>query len=252
MFAAVLALVATLAGSAGGSEILKVDDVTLLLPDNWTLGSDSLEFPLQIVQRNLTAELLIFRSVIWAEEAINDEYALRIEVEKIVDDVIPALPESQLLSSHGYYENHRASFFLEFRSLDTLQNLILRHRMAGVVYRHPDGHQLLFTLWGKSLSEAWSAHEGEIKLMQSEFAYTGPFEEEVFGDPNEFPWYAFFALMVVIGLLYAFRSFRTRHNTVEFADDQIFWHCGGCGRLNPQGHRVCKRCGRPQPTAETT
>jgi hypothetical protein len=240
-------------GAAEASSLISLgDEITVPLPTGWALGSDSADFPFQLAEQNLGAEILVFKSVVWPEEAIDDEHDLRNSVETIMEDVIPTLPESQLLSSFGYDDGYRASFVLEFRSMDTLQNLLLRHRMMGVLYRHPEGHQLLFTLWGKSLSDEYPQHENAIKMVQEGFAYTGSYEDEVFGHSAAFPWYALAAMMAIVGLLYFFRSARARHDRIRFAEDKSFWRCEGCGRLNPLHHDTCRRCGRPRLTEMTT
>ena len=220
------------------------------LPDGWILSDETTDFPFQLIESTLGAEVLIFKSIITAEEAIRNEVDLQNSVESIADDIIPNLPQSQLLSSYGYYEQNRARFVLEFRSVDTAQDLMLRHRMAGILYRHPDGHQLLFTLWGKSPTDLYSRYEPALKMVQSGFAYRGPFEPEVFGEASPFPWYALLALMAIIGLLYTFRAFRSRHDRVQLSTGQGFWRCGECGRLNPALMETCRRCGKPKVTAD--
>ncbi len=241
-----LFLAVTTGSIIAGDFITLVDEIRLPVPPGWILGSDSSQYPFQLVARDLGAEVILHRSKIWEQEAIVDEVSLRRSVETIVSEVIPNLPSSQLLSSHGYYDKYRASFVLEFRSIDTLQQLRLRHRMMGILYRHPEGHQILFTLAGKSLSEKYAQNEAAIKLIQSGFAYLGVFEKDVF-DRKEFPWYSVLALMLVIGLLFFFRSFRSKHDQVRFAEDKNFWRCPGCERLNPRHHAHCRRCGYQCP-----
>ncbi|HKK20502.1 MAG TPA: hypothetical protein VJ983_03440 [candidate division Zixibacteria bacterium] len=220
--------------------------IKLPRPDGWGLGSDSTEFPFQIVDESQTAELLIFRSEITGDGVIRNKQELRGSVDKVVNDIILELPKAKLLSSTGYYDTNRVSFVLDFESTDTASGLEITHRLKGYMYRHPDGHQILFTLWGKTGKDNPPDVMSSIRLMQDGFAYYGPAEAEFFETPSRPSWYW---LVLVFGVLllifYFFR--RKRLSRIGFSDDSNFWRCE-CGRMNANQYDSCRRCGRKRQT----
>ena len=181
------------------------DEIRLPLAQGWVAGGGDTGFPIQLVNEDLTAELQIFRSEIPEEDAIVDGTQLCRAVDDIIDDVILSLPESQLLTNTGYQEDNRAWFVLEFSSVDTVTFENVHHRMTAVLYRHPDGHQLLFTLWGKVSTMAPTSVRADLRTMQNGFEYTGPALRAVFAEPSGYRWWLLGAVMVVLWLVLRLR-----------------------------------------------
>ena len=73
----------------------------------------------------------------------------------------------------------------------------MRNRFKGIVYRHPDGYQLLYTLWGKVAAADYASIADEIQFMENNFRYIGAYEQEVFSTANNRSYY----LMAVFGFL---------------------------------------------------
>ncbi len=188
------------------------DEIRLPLADGWVVGGEDSGFPIQLVNEDLTAELQIFRSEIPEEDAIVDGTQLRRAVEDIIDDVILSLPEAQLLTNTGYQEDNRAWFVLEFSSVDTVTFENIHHRMTAVLYRHPNGHQLLFTLWGKASTMAPTSVQTDLRTMQNGFAYTGPAQRTVFAESTDFRWWLLGAVIVVLLLVLRLRRRGTRES----------------------------------------
>ena len=204
---------ALLAAQLYGDDVVRpVDEIRLPLAEGWVAGGGDTGFPIQLVNEDLTAELQIFRSEIPEEGAIADGSQLCRAVEDIIDDVILSLPEAQLLTNTGYREDNRAWFVLEFSSVDTVTFEDIHHRMTAVLYRHPDGHQLLFTLWGKASTLAPASVQADFRTMQNGFAYTGPAQRAVFAEPGGYSWWLLGAVMVVLLLVLRLRRRGTRES----------------------------------------
>jgi len=150
------------------------DEIRLPMAEGWVTGGSESGFPIHLVNHDLSAEMQIFRSEIAEDEAIADSRQLRRAVEDIIADVILSLPEAELLTNTGYHDRGRVRFVLEFVSFDTASVAELHHRLMGVLYRHPDGHQLLFTLWGKVPNPPPEAVLADFEFMQNGFDYFGP------------------------------------------------------------------------------
>ncbi len=224
-------------------------EIRLPQPDGWRLGTDSIDFPFQIIDPTETSELLIFRSEITGDGIIRNQQELRGSVDKVVNDIILELPKAQLLSSTGYYDTSRVSFVLDFESSDSATGLVISHRLKGYMYRHPDGHQILFTLWGKTGRDNPPMVMSDIRLMQDGFAYYGPAEAEIFGSPGKPIWYWLAPVGGTLVLIFFFFR-RNRNNSIAFSEDANFWRCE-CGRMNPNQYDSCRRCGRPRQTDVT-
>ncbi len=206
-------LMALLAAQLCADNLVRpADEISLPLADGWVVGGEDSGFPIQFVNEDLTAELQIFRSEIPEEDAIADGEQLRRAVDDIVVDVILSLPEAQLLTNTGYQEDNRAWFVLEFSSVDTVTFEDIHHRMMAVLYRHPDGHQLLFTLWGKASTMAPTSVQADFRTMQNGFAYTGPAQRTVFAEPGGFRWWLAGAVIVVLLLVLRLRRRGTRES----------------------------------------
>jgi hypothetical protein len=172
-------------------------EVSLALPEEWVLATDSIEFPFQVFRVDPVAELLIFRSVIPEDVAIRNTEDLKLSVEKVIDDVIMDINGAKLLTSTGYDQDYRTGFLLEFLSTDTINQTQVRNRFKGIVYRHPDGYQILYTLWGKVAAADYTATSDEIQFMENNFRYIGSYEREVFASANN----RYYYLLGVFGLL---------------------------------------------------
>ena len=237
----------TLTGSSvAGGFINLAGEIRLPSLNSWHLGNDTLDYPFQLVRLEPPAELLIFKSIIAPVDAVLSNDELKRSVEKVVDDVILGLPEASLLTSTGYFETYRTSFVIEFISTDSISHVPLYHRLNAILYRHPDGQQLLFTLWAKTDTKDYPTVADELKLIQSGFIYTGPQEASVFLTNRRPYWYGVGLLIIIAGLLYAFRQ-RTRASKtrLSISSGTNFWRCD-CGQLNRSEHKSCGQCGEPR------
>lgn len=230
--------------AAQASELLRIgEDVQIPLPDKWHLGSDTLQLPIQLVSEDFPAEILVFRSEIATDEMITDQATLKAAVDVVIHDVIMTLPEAALLTSTGFYDGNRAGFVLEFTSVDSVGGRELRHRLKGIIYRHPDEHQMLFTVWGKCTVDDYPALAESIAFVQDGFAYTGACAASVFDPPPRSYWPLALVLLGFVALLYYFRSRRKKNDPLPLPAESRFWHCS-CGRANHEDQASCRRCGR--------
>ena len=198
--------IALLAATVTADDFIRLaDEIQIPLPEGWELGPDTGKYPFQLVHRDPGAELLIHRTEISQDESLHSEQELKESVEFVIEDLILKLPEARLLTSSGYYENYRTGFVLDFLSKDHTGDGELRHRFIGVIYRHPDGPQLMFTLWAKAAASQYDEVANSIQFIQSEFAYTGPYMDEVLA-PKQFSlWYFGLIPLILIGILKIFR-----------------------------------------------
>lgn len=231
-------------GSRPPENLRLTQSAQTVLPTDWLLSSEALDFPFQLVYAGEGAEILLFRSVFDGEDLITNQEELRLSVDRVVGEVIETLPEGRLLTSTGFYDTYRAGFVLEFTSVDTLEEVEMRHRLAGIIYRHPDDYQMLFTIWGKSTIEQYGRLAGDIRLVQERFVYSGPQEPYVFGKPvRKSYWLLLLAGMLTIGLVFMVRRRKRIESRSESTDVDRTWTCG-CGRVNFVDSEVCRRCGR--------
>jgi len=241
-----LVFVLIIVSSVCASELLRVGgEVQLPLPTPWRPSAEPVGLPLQLVHSEFPAEILIFRSEIASDEMITDEVTLKSAVDIVVEDVIMSLPEAKLLTSTGFYEGHRAGFILEFTSVDSVGGRPLRHRLKGIIYRHPDEHQMLFTVWGKSTVDDYPQLEESLVFIQDGFEYLGESRAMVFGPAPRSYWPLAMLILGVIALFYYLRSRRKRGDPMPLPAESHFWHCS-CGRSNHQQYSNCRRCGRPR------
>ena len=218
--------------------------------EGWSVGGDTAGYPFQVINDDRTAELLIFRSIISPDEVVTNEKDLRQAVDKVINDVILTLPEAKLLTNTGYFESNRVCFSVEFLSKDTLATEWISHRLNGVLYLHPDGHQILFTLWARAPQKEFSFFEEDLRRMQDGFIYLGAAELEIFGVGQPTGWYLITSLFLLVAfMIYSFRRKRF-DNRIVFSDETHFWRCE-CGRLNHDKYENCRRCGRIRLTKPT-
>ena len=208
------------------------------VPEAWTVMNTKFEYPVNIIAGGGGAELQIFRTDMDPNQTINSPDELKISVQRVVDSVILNLPNAKLISSTGYDETERSGFALEFVSTDD-NATVLRHRLIGWLYRHPDGHQILFTIWAKGTVQDYSPHENEIRQMQAGFAYTGPHEGMVFSSGNGWGLPALVIVMAVAGLLYYRTSKRAKPRMSTM--DESGWKCN-CGAYNAPDLHQCRQC----------
>lgn len=176
-------------------------EADLPVPENWHLGTDTLEFPAQLIYQNDSAEILLFRSVLAAEDIVTNQDELKASVDLVIEDVIETLSEGQLHTSTGFYDVFRAGFVLEFGSTDSASGTSVEHRLKGVIYRHPDGHQILFTIWGKCARPDYAVLKEAITFVQDGFVYRGEYEEDVFGERPMSYWPFILLAVALVGLM---------------------------------------------------
>lgn len=184
-------------------------EVEIPVPEGWYLSTDTLSFPAQLLYQTDSAEILLFRSEITSGETVTNREELKGSVDLVIDEVISTLPDGQLLTSTGFYDVYLAGFVLEFTSTDSASSIQLAHRLKGIIYRHPDGHQLLFTIWGKCARADYAGMKEAFAFVQDGFVYTGEREAEVFGEKAMTFWPIVLLLAALLGLM----LLRPRKNT---------------------------------------
>ena len=247
MFRRSLVIIVVLISPVLGSERIELNgEVRVELPSDWSIEGDNSNYPYKIISREAGAEILIFRNILTSEEVIRNEEELKLSVDNVVADIILELPDAQLLSTTGYFEDERVRFELEFVSRDTTADVQLWHRFVGLIYAHPEGHQLLFTVWGKCLIEDAEIIRSDLNGIQNSLIYFGPVESSVFTprDINQ-NWIYIGALVILLMILLILRKRQVRLGTVSFSKSSLFWRCD-CGRLNHNTLENCRRCGQPR------
>lgn len=220
------------------------DEIELPVIDGWIINAAEDTYPIQIISPTEDAELLIFKSVLPEEKTIIDNYTFKRAVDQVIQDIILTLPEGQVRTNTGYFEENYLKFDIDFISHDSLSNQTINHRLVGFIYSHPDGFQYLFSLWGKTTSEATSINLDEIAYMQDNFNYFGEQSASVFEKKfsNIYTVIGFVMVFLVVFLLYMRRR---RTHQIDFSKESNFWRCS-CGRQNHINYELCKRCGQPQ------
>ena len=198
-----MALFLVLAASSFASQFARVaGQVEVPVPEGWRLATDTSSFPIQLVHKSDSAEILVFRSDIGRDDLITDERSLKKSVDLVINEVISTLPHGQLRVSSGFYDQYRAGFVLEFASTDSLSGLPLEHSIKGMIYRLPDDREVMFTVWGKAAASSWPGVREAVKLVQDEFAFRGKYEVDVFGGKRSFAyWPVVLVAAGVLGLL---------------------------------------------------
>ncbi len=194
-------LVSLPATTDAGQFVRIAGEVEIAVPDNWSLTTDTLDFPVQLIHYSDSAEILLFRSQIDGKDMIAGDIELKESVDLVIENVILSLPDGQLRTSTGFYETFRTGFTLEFVSTDSTTGTLLEHRLKGIIYRHPDDYQLLFTVWGKAAVETFPNVKEAISFVQDNFAYRGEQENEVFAPASMSYWPLALVIMALAGLL---------------------------------------------------
>ena len=221
-------------------------EISLSIPPDWSLTGDSTVYPIQFVHQDGDAEFLIFRTALAKDEAVSSRAALKGAVQRIVDSVIMGLPQAKLVSNTGYDEKERVQFALEFISSSAGDNLPIRHRLTGYLYRALDGRQILFTLWGRGLLAHFQDKLPQILNMQNSFEFTGPHDPTVFGtSPRK--WFMVILLCLIVVAIAAYSHSR-RRAVLEQVESEHPWTCA-CGSRNSGQVGLCRSCGKPRRTA---
>jgi len=243
-------VILTLGGAAQSEHLRLAKEISVGLPMQWGLVSDSSNYPFRFASSDSLAELIVFKSVLPSNEAIQSPDELRGAVESVIEEVLPELADPVLLRSSGYAESDRASFILDFTTADTTQTARFFHRLKGVLYRQSNNSQLLFTLWAKASVDNFPYYEPAIDLIQTEFEFIGSREQTVFA-PGFYPryWLLALAAVFIVGLVYYSARYRSQRFRKSFADTESFWRCE-CGRLNSRTREKCRRCGRERLQTE--
>ncbi|MCK4607043.1 MAG: hypothetical protein KAU35_07095 [candidate division Zixibacteria bacterium] len=249
-FPALLLLVCLAVPIGAVTSVRFAEEITLPAPVGWVVLDDGSSYPCQLVNQQHAAELLIFKSEISPNETINDPEELKPSVDGIVNDVILGLPNAKILTNTGYNETSRIRFVIEFTSDDSATSATLYHRLTGVIYRHPDGHQLLFTLWGKSRLQVSSLVADDMRIMQEGFTYTGPTEADVFARPPDRRIWGVAVLVGVILLLFYLLKRRVRSGRAG-ANRSRNWRCP-CGHINRSEESTCSGCGTARSVERVT
>ena len=247
-----LLFVLLLSAGVKATEFIEIaGEVKLPLLVGWSLTGNSLSFPACIVNEQYGAEMLVFKSDVSDKETINSPEELKQTVDGIIENVILGMPNSRLLTSTGYHRDDRIRFVMEFSSEESPTTSTTYNRLMGIVYRHPDGRQLLFTLWGKCDLDVSSLVERDFQIMQEEFIYNGPAAADVFAVPvKRKSWYMAVVATAIVASLFVLRR-RVRIRRFRIVGNHKDWQCQ-CGRFNSGGYSVCPRCGETRKSQAFT
>jgi hypothetical protein len=191
-------------------------DIALPLPDGWEVVDSTSGFPYLVAHFDQRAELTIHQSVLRGDQIIANQADFKVSVDSVVSGIILDLPEARLLNTIGMQDGNWAAFALEFESWDNDIPSEMRHRLAGVLYYHSDGYQLLFTLWARAAPEDWPMLIDDILLMQGGFIYLGPADKNALGgDDWEIDWIYLIVPLLGIGFAQILRARAQRRRTPE-------------------------------------
>ncbi|HOD67522.1 MAG TPA: hypothetical protein PKW75_11695 [candidate division Zixibacteria bacterium] len=192
----ILALVAVLALAVAGNRFVSLpDSVTLPAPGGWRVLGEPASYPAVLHNEASGARLLVFETRLDPGERIGGAADFQVSVSRMIDSVVLQMPNAVLLTSTGQQAENRAEFAVEFQTIDTATGAAVYHRLAGILYRHPDGSQLLFSLWAQAPPGADAALRAELERMQSGFRYNGPQEAQVFAPArSDMQWFLVFLI----------------------------------------------------------
>lgn len=233
------------AGTVGAANsFIEIGDrARLPLPDGWNVSGSADDFPVRITHSEISAELLLYETVLTGEDVIPGPGAFQVAVDEVLDSVVLQLPDALLLSSTGYDKQGFGVFEIEFVTSDTVSTTEIRHRLVGKLYRHVEGFQLLYTLWGKASQGMYPSIRGDLARMQDGFRYVGAADELVFeSSDGDTRWY----LLLLFAILAVLFVMRRRRAVKETATGHVrTWQCP-CGRINYIGNEECRSCGEPR------
>ncbi len=236
-----------LLGLAAGSGLAQsrsfCGEFRVAVPSDWSPSGDTTVYPIQLVHQDGDAEFLIFRTELAKDEVVSSRAELKVAVQRIVDSVILTLPQAKLISNTGYDEKERVQFALEFISSSAGDNMPIRHRLIGYIYRTLDGRQILFTLWGRGTLGHFQDKLPQILAMQNSFEFTGPHDATVFGASSG-KWFMVILLSLIVFAIAAYSHSR-RRAVQEMAEEEELWTCS-CGSRNAAEIGTCRKCGRPE------
>ncbi len=218
-------------------------EIIVPLQPGWTVIDSTAGYPYEIVNADTSAELSVHRSIIPSAEAIHSPDELKIAVDSVVATVVNTLPRARLLSSTGYRGENEASFALEFESYDLASETMLHQRLVGHVYRHPDGYQLMFTLWGRVAPPVWDMVSPSLIAMQDGFAYRGPSVETPFEQHGYDAMKILLLVVVVVMIVVVLLRFRRDRRALDPSRWERRWVCE-CGAENELTVATCRRCGK--------
>ncbi len=241
-----VALVLLVPGAVLGNSFFEMPgEFRVPVPDGWAVSGEATSLPVVLVHDQLDARMSIFRTELTGADQMHSEEAFQASVSGVIDSVVLQLPEAVLLTSTGYNEKRRAVFVVEFTSVEPDTNEPLEHYLVGILYRHPDGYQIMYSMWGKASRAAYAAVKPDFEEMRQGFNYTGPAEDDVFGGGGNSNRWLLLALGLMIALLFWIRRRRTVAIKTTTGTVPI-WRCT-CGRANHIDNEVCRRCGAPRP-----
>ncbi len=249
MMRAAFTLVAALllaVGSAGANSFFEMpDEFRVPVPDGWSVSDDTTQFPIHLIHDSLAAQLSIFKTELSGSDQLRSQEAFRESVSGVIDSVVLQLPDAVLLTSTGYNVGNRAEFVVEFSSTEPNTDVTLRHYLVGLLYRHPDGYQVMFSLWGRSAESQYARVKPDFEQMREGFRYLGPAELEVFPPESHTNRWLLLLLVGMIAILFLVRRRRVLSSRPSVGTVPI-WRCS-CGRANHIDNAVCRRCGAPRP-----
>ncbi len=246
-----LMLVVLAAGSSwANSFVTLAEGAGLPLPAGWRIVGSTDSFPVAVLDEETTAHLLLFRTILPPDERIAGADDFRIAVNRVIDSVVLQLPEALLLTSTGEYGQNRAEFVVEFQTIDSVSGDPLHHRLAGILYRHPEGYQILFSQWAQAAQATYGMIREDLEMMQTGFRYDGPQEDHVFAAATGMTQWAV-VLVVAVAAVYFLMRQRRRQNEPVAAGKVPIWRCT-CGRVNHGDNAVCRNCGLPRPEKART
>lgn len=213
IFTIVYCLTGTSLSAAGFATV--AGEARMPVADTWVVIGDTGDYPLELLHESGRAELLVFRSEIGEDEAVDNQQQLRTAVDKVVENVILSLPDSRLLTNTGYYETARTGFVLEFISTDTAADSTLKHRLKTVIYRLPDQSQVMFTLWGKGIRSTWDGVEPSVVFMQDGFSFLGDYQDHVFLTSRTYLWPGLTIALAILATVLLIRKGRSRDEPAE-------------------------------------
>ncbi len=208
----IILLLLLCATGAANDLIRAAEQIRIPLPETWLAAGDTIGFPVNLVNEDLTAEFQIFKNELAKEDAITNREQLRATVDGIIEEVIMEMPNAEILTNTGYQDGNSVWFVLEFTSEDMEAGAQINHRLAGVLYRLTDDSQLLFTLWGKAGPEAPSYTSYDFRTMQTGFEYMGETAATPFTDSSSSYWYLFSVAAIILLLLAWIRRGKEKHN----------------------------------------